>query len=83
MVYKSIFNFRWGIILTWNLQENDPEWPNEDVSDKLKAEMEIVINNIPHELNPEYNTAANPVQLLAVTNYCAYKGTLTNHHFEI
>ena len=62
------------MILVWNLYENDPECASQKISDELKEEMEIVINNIPHELNPEYKSNANPVQLLAVTNYCAYKG---------
>jgi hypothetical protein len=61
------------MILTINFNENDSLI---DASEELKSEMDEIINNIPSELNPEYHTSTNPAQLLAVTNYCAYKGTL-------
>lgn len=63
-------SYWWSMILTINFNENDSLI---DASEELKSEMDEIINNIPSELNPEYHTSTNPAQLLAVTNYCAYK----------
>ena len=60
-------------MLNWNLHENDPECPRDAVSKKVKSDMEVIINNIPSELNPAHGDP-NPIQLLAVANYCSYKG---------
>lgn len=65
----------WSVMLNWNLHENDPECPRDAVSKQVKSDMEVIINNIPSELNPAHGDP-NPIQLLAVANYCSYKASV-------
>lgn len=43
------------------------------VSKTMKAELQIILENVPKAMNPEFHECVNPAQQLGVVFYCFYK----------
>jgi hypothetical protein len=43
------------------------------ISENMKKDLQIILENVPPELNPEFHETVNPAQQLGVVFYCFYK----------